>query len=112
LSTTPRSHRAAAGATLPPSPTPDELVVLPEVAILAALQQLLELTTLTLRAVHPDSSSTAPAFDRSRLRPLDLRAPLADQIIELGACLARAVTGYRVAAIDSLYGPDTDDIPF
>jgi hypothetical protein len=82
-------------------------VVLPEVAILAALQQLLELTTLTLRAVHPDV-----VVDRSRLRPLDLRAPLADQIIELGACLARAVTGYRVAAIDSLYGPDTDDIPF
>jgi len=33
-------------------------------------------------------------------------------ITELGACLARAATCYRVAAIDSLYVPDTDDIPF
>lgn len=107
LSTTPRSHRAAAGATLPASPTPDELAVLPELSILAALQQLLELTTLTLTAVHPDV-----VVDRSRLRPLDLRATLADQIIELGACLARAAICYRVAAIDSLYAPDTDDIPF
>lgn len=103
---TPRSPRAAAGATLPASPTPHELVVFPELALLAALQQLLELTTRTLAALHPD------VVDRSRLRPLDLRAALADQITELGACLARAATCYRVAAIDSLYVPDTDDIPF
>jgi len=104
---TPRSHRAAAGATLPASPTPHELVVFPELALLAALQQLLGLTTLTLAAIHPDD-----VFVCSRLRPLDLRAALADQIIELGACLARAATCYRVAAIDSIYVPDTDDIPF
>jgi hypothetical protein len=82
-------------------------VVFPELALLAALQQLLELTTLTLAALHPDV-----VVDRSRLRPLDLRAALADQITELGACLARAADCYRVAAIDSLYVPDTDDIPF
>jgi hypothetical protein len=104
---TPRSHRAAAGVTPLAAPTPDELAVLPELAILAALQQLLELTTLTLAAVHPDV-----VVDRSRLRPLDLRAALADQINELAACLAKAATCYRVAAIDSLYAPDTDDIPF
>lgn len=104
---TPRSPRTAAAATLPASPTPHELVVFPELALLAALQQLLELTTLTLAAIHPDV-----VVDRSRLRPLDLRAALADQITELGACLARAATCYRIAAIDSLYVPDTDDIPF
>ena len=103
----PHSHRAAAGATLPASPTPHELVVLPELAILAALQQLLELTAQTLAAIHPDV-----VVDHSRLRPLDLRAALADQITELGACLAKAAICYRVAAIDSLYVPDTDDIPF
>jgi hypothetical protein len=103
---TPRNPGAAAGATLPACPTLNELVVLPELAILAALHQLLELTTLTLAAIHPD------VVDRSGLRPLDLRAALADQIIELGACLTRAATCYRVAAIDSLYVPDTDDIPF
>jgi hypothetical protein len=95
------------GATLPTSPTPHELVVFPELALLAALQQLLGLTTLTLAAIHP-----ADVVDHSRLRPIDLRAALADQIIELAACLAKAVTCYRVAAIDSLYVPDTDDIPF
>ena len=95
------------GATLPASPTPHELAVFPELALLAALQQLLGLTTLTLAAIHP-ADVVAP----SRLRPLDLRAALADQIIELAACLTKAVTCYRVAAIDSLYVPDTDDIPF
>lgn len=104
---TPRSHRAAAGATLLASPTPHELVVFPELALLVALQQLLELTTLTLAAIHPDV-----VVDHSRLRPLDLRAVLAEQITELGACLARAATSYRVATIDSLYVPDSDDIPF
>ena len=103
----PRNHRAAEGAALPASPTTDELVVLPELAILAALQQLLELTAQTLAAIHPDV-----VVDHSRLRPLDLRAALADQIIELAACLAKAAICYRVAAIDSLYVPDTDDIPF
>jgi hypothetical protein len=101
------SHRAAAGATPPELLTRHELVVFPELALLAALQQLLELTTRTLAAIHPDL-----AGDRTRLRPLDLRAALADQIIELGACLAKAAICYRVAASDSLNAPDADDIPF
>jgi hypothetical protein len=104
---TPRSHSTAVDTTPPASPTPHELAVFPELALLAALQQLLGLTTLTLAAIHPHDDVV-----RSSLRPLDLRAALADQIIELGACLARAATCYRVAAIDSLYVPDTDDIPF
>jgi len=103
----PRSHKAAAGTTLPASPTPHELVVFPELALLAALHQLLELTSHTLAALHP-----SVVVDCSRLRPLDLRAALAEQIIELGTCLAKSATCYRVATIDSLYVPDTDDIPF
>jgi hypothetical protein len=100
-------HGVPVSATLPTSLTPQELVALPELALLAALQQLLELTTRTLAALHPIDDVV-----RSRLRPHDLRAALADQIVELGACLARATTCYRVAATDSLYIPDTDDIPF
>jgi hypothetical protein len=107
LSMMSHSHRAAAGATPPELLTRHELVVFPELALLAALQQLLELTTRTLAAIHPDL-----AGDRIRLRPPDLRAALADQIIELGACLARAAICYRVAASDSLDAPDADDIPF
>jgi hypothetical protein len=100
----------AASTTLPASPTPHELVVLPELALLTALQQLLELTTRSLTALYP----ARPARDDIawRLRSHDLLAALAAQILELAACLTRATTCYRVAAIDSLYVPDTDDIPF
>ena len=91
-------------------PTPHELVVLPELALLVALQQLIEWTTHSLTAIYP-ADSTGGAV-RSRLQPHDLRAALAAQIIELAACLARAATCYRAAAIDSLYVPDTNDIPF
>lgn len=103
----PPDLRVTADATRPESLTPHELVVFPELAVLAALQQLLELTTRTLAALHP-----ALVRDRSCPRPLDLHAALADQIIELGACLRKAAICYRVAAIDSLHAPDTDDIPF
>lgn len=94
---TKRKRRVAAGATLPASPTPDELVVFPELALVAALQQLLELTSLTLAVIHP-----VDVVNHSRPRPRDLRATFADQIIELSANLARAATSYRVAAIDLL----------
>lgn len=79
----------------------------PELALLAALQHLLELTTLTLAAIHPELVG-----DRSRLRPLDPPAVLADRLIKLAARLAQTTTCYRVAAIAELHAPDTDDIPF
>ncbi len=103
----PPDHRVATDVTRPESLTRHELVVFPELAVLAALQQLLELTTRTLAALHPGLVG-----DRSWPRPLDLRVALADQIIELGACLGKAAICYRVAAINSLHAPDTDDIPF
>jgi hypothetical protein len=90
LAMTAHRHGVPVSATLPTSPTPQELVALPEFALLAALQQLLELTTQTLAAIHPIDDVL-----RSRLRPHDLRAALADQIVELGACLTRATTCYR-----------------
>jgi hypothetical protein len=107
LSTTPRSRRAAPRAAPRASPASHELVAAPELAILVALQQLLELTTFTLAAIHPDLVG-----DRSYLRPLDRQAVLADQLIKLAARLANATISYRVAAIAALHAPDTDDIPF
>jgi hypothetical protein len=95
-----RKRHAAPDATLPAAPTPDELVAFPELALLAALEQLLDLTTIALIAAHP-----VDIVECSHFRPLDLRGALADQIIDLGACLARTTTYYRVAAIDSLYVP-------
>ena len=107
MSTTPRSRRPAPGTLPPAAPTPQELVVTPELAVLAALQHLIELVSLSLVASHPELAS-----ERSFLRPLDPQAVLADQLIQLGARLARATTRYRVAVIAALHRPDTDDLPF
>lgn len=111
MSTTPRSRRAAPPPPAAPrsSPTPRELLAAPELAVLVALQQLLELTTLTLAAIHPELIG-----DRSCLRPLDSQAALADQLIKLGARLAKATISYRIAALAALHAPDTDtdDLPF
>ena len=108
-STQPRSRPTEAAASRA-SPTPEELAVVPELALLAALQHVLELTTLTpltLVAMHPELVG-----DRSYLRPLDPQALLADQLITLGMRLAKVVVGYRVVALASRHAPDTDDLPF
>jgi len=106
LSTTPRSHRS--GAALPSSPrppiTPQELRGAPELALLAALQQLLELTTVMLAATHPEISDDRPG------RPLDLQAILADQLIQLGGYLAETATRYRDATVAALHASDA--LPF
>lgn len=105
----PRSRQVAPAAPVSQRAplTPHELAAAPELAVLIALQQLLELTMLTLAAVHPELVG-----DRSYLRPLDPQVVVADQLIKLGARLTKAVTCYRAAAIAALHAPDTDDIPF
>ena len=106
MSTTPRSHRVA--ATLPttprPLPTPQELRGAPELALLAALQQLLELTTVMLTSTHPEVGDDRPG------RPLDLQAILADQLIQLGAYLAETASRYRDATVAALHASDA--LPF
>lgn len=104
MPTTPRSRGSAALAP----PTSHELIAAPELAILVALDQLLELVSFTLVAVHPGLAS-----ERSLLHPLDPQAVLADQLIEHGARLAMAMTRYRAAVLAALHRPDTnDDLPF
>jgi hypothetical protein len=109
LSTTPRSRSGP--CAWPPEPvslTPNELIAVPELAILAALHQLLDLVTVTLAAVHPELTS-----EPSLLHPLDSQAGLADQIVRHGARLAVAMTRYRAAILVELHRPDTnDDLPF
>jgi len=106
LSTTPRNHRPA--AALPssprPPPTPQELRGAPELALLATLQQLLELTTALLAATHPEIG------DDRLGRPLDLQAILADQLIQLGGYLAETATRYRDATVAALHASDA--LPF
>jgi hypothetical protein len=101
------SRRPTEAAPPRASPTPEELAVVPELALLAALQHVLELTTLTLVAIHPDLVG-----EPSYLRPLDPQALLADKLITLGLRLANVVTCYRTAAIAALTASDTDDLPF
>jgi hypothetical protein len=93
---------------MPASLTPNELVAVPELALLAALHQLLDLVNFTLAAVHPELTS-----EPSLLHPLDPQAVLADQIVRHGAHLAKAMTRYRAATLAALRRPDTDDdLPF
>jgi hypothetical protein len=101
----PRSRLIAPLPAVPP--TPHELVVVPELTLLAALNHLLELATLTVVAIHPELAS-----DQSPRRPLDPQAVLADRIIQLASRLTETLTRYRAAALASLQRPDTDDDPF
>lgn len=104
MPTTPRSRGSAPLAP----PTAHELIAAPELAILLALDQLLELMNVTLVTVHPGLAS-----EPSLLHPLDPQAVLADQIVRHGARLATAMTRYRAAVLAALHRPDTDDdLPF
>ena len=91
----------------PMPPTPRELVAAPELPLLVALQQLLELTTETLAAIYPGLIDTHPL-----LRPIEPQAILADQLIKLGAHLAATASHYRTAVLALLQPTDADDIPF
>jgi hypothetical protein len=106
-STTPRRRRPRARApvrSLPESPDPHALVAAPELAILAALQRLLELSTSSLLAVHPELIG-----EPSHLHPPDAQAVLAAQLIRLAARLTDATARYHVAALAALRRPGTDD---
>jgi hypothetical protein len=96
---------------LPPvtaSLSPNEIAAAPELALLVALDQLLELVNFTLVAVHPGLASQPSLLHRP-----DLQAALADQIVQHGARLAKAMAHYRAAVLAALHRPDTnDDLPF
>jgi hypothetical protein len=99
--------KPAPPAAPPAPPTPHELVAAPELPLLIALQQLLELTTGTLAVIYPGLIGTHPW-----LRPLEPQAILADQLIKLGAHLAATASHYHAAVLASLHAPDDEDIPF
>jgi hypothetical protein len=104
-STTPRSRKAQ--LPTPALPTPEQLLAAPELAILAALQHLIDVTTRALVAVHPELLD-----ERSYLRPLDAQTLLADKLVRLAARLGDATTRYHAAALVSLPPVDTEDVHF
>lgn len=82
----------------------------PELAVLDALQHVIDLTGRMLLAAHPELVG-----ERSHLHPLDLQAMLAERLIRLATLLANATTRYQTAVLAALHEPDTDeddDIPF
>ena len=81
------------------SPTPHELSSDPELAALAALDLLLEISVAALHAVHPDLGVDEPEPHRSTV--------LAGSIIEAAHRLRGLLKGYR-AALARHYR----DIPF
>jgi hypothetical protein len=109
-SSTPTRRRAAAHA--PDPPTPQQLLAAPELAVLDALQHLIELTGRALVAAHPELIG-----ERSLRHLLDPQATLADRLIRHMALLANATTRYQVAACAALHESDSDpghddDFPF
>ena len=110
-STTPRDRRRRSRihpATPVARPTPRDLAAAPELAVLAALQHILELSAFALLAMHPDLES-----EPSYLRPPDPHAVLADQVIRLATRLEEATARYRAAVLADLHRPDArDDLPF
>jgi hypothetical protein len=97
----------AAPTPPPAAPTPQELLAAPELAILVALRQLLDLTAFRLLTIYPELAS-----ERSLLHPLCLEAIAADDLIQLGARLSEAMTSYQITTLAAIHDPDTDDIPF
>ena len=107
-STTP--GRRGARSCAPAPPTPQELVAAPELAVLDALQHVLDLSGRMLLAAHPELIG-----ERSHLHPLDLQATLAERLIAFATLLANATTRYQDAVLWELHEPDSpedDDIPF
>jgi hypothetical protein len=107
-STTPRRHPIRAHAPAPA--TPEELVAEPQLAVLEALQHVIDLTGRMLLAAHPELIG-----EHSLLHPLDLQATLAERLIRFAALLASATSRYQLAVLAALHEPDSgpeDDIPF
>lgn len=96
------------------SPTPPEIDRAPEVALLAALDHVLDVTMAAVVAAHPNLADDEP-FYRQLHRP-EVKA--ADAILTRAARLRDALDRYRRALAelhargDQEPDPASDDIPF
>ncbi len=75
--------------TIPPRPTPDQLALVPELGLLAALEAVLDLTARTLEAAWPE-----PRGD-------DDDESLASRIGLLAGELREAIVAYRDLVLDA-----------
>ena len=81
-------------------PTPDDLQVLPELAILVALEAILQLTVTSLLATNPELSDTEPTPSVSAHPTAALCA--ADSIISLADAMHDAIDVYRRATLNMI----------
>lgn len=79
-------------------PTPDELVIAPELAILGALEVAIDLAIVALVAAQRELHATDDAHDAVTTAA----ANHADLVIAKAQALAAAIAGYRI----------TRDLPF
>jgi hypothetical protein len=90
-------------------PTPPQIADVPELAILAALDDLLDLTLRALLAVHPQlGDSDGP----DRLRDPSPAHAAAHRIVTAAKPLARALDAYRRAVTPPRRQHPDPDIPF
>jgi len=93
----------------PRFPTPPEIADVPELAILAALEDLLDLTLRALLAAHPQLSDSECS---DRLRDPSPAQAAADRIVTAANPLARALDAYRRAVTPSRRQNPDPHIPF
>jgi hypothetical protein len=79
-------------------PTPDELLRAPELAILSALETLLNLALVAIVAAQPELQATADGHDAVRTDA----ANSADCVIAKAQTLAVAIADYRATRLHGL----------
>jgi len=90
------------------SPTPDDLQVLPELAILVALEAILQLTVTSLLATNPELSDVEPTPSVSAHSTAAFCA--ADSLISLADAMHDAIDVYRRATLHMIkFIPRTGD---
>jgi hypothetical protein len=85
-------------------PTPEELAIAPELAILAAIEAALDLAIVALVAAQPELGPTDDGHDAVT----SPAAHSADAVITTAQALAAAIACYRV----TLRRRDRDELPF
>jgi len=90
-------------------PTPDDLADAPELATLAALDEILELALRVLVSVHPQlGDAECPAWARSR----SPASEAADRILDAARPLAHALHAYRSIVTRRRADEIDADLPF
>jgi hypothetical protein len=95
--------------TLHPTPTPTDLRLDPELAILAALDHALELAVYALVAIHPELTDSEGPFWR---REDSAIGHAANHIVDRSETLKQAIFEYQTAILNAREEEANDALPF